>query len=76
MNNFEEGTDFVLTHTGVMAQNHTPGSGRQSDSISLTIDCFKSLGIMAGTEQGKVIRKYFLECERIAKTLTTVKSLS
>ena len=27
----------------------------------------KSMGMMAGTEQGKQIRKYFLECEKVAK---------
>lgn len=35
----------------------------------LTVDCFKSLGMMAGTEQGKKIRRYFLECERQLKHL-------
>ena len=60
-NNFEEDIDFltkwVKTSTG----------GRPSESIWLTVDCFKSLGMMAGTEKGKEIRRYFLECERIAK---------
>ena len=66
--NFEEGVDFstkwLKTSTG----------GRPSELILLTIDCFKSLGMMAGTEQGKVIRKYFLECERIVKEVIPVQS--
>ena len=41
--------------------------GRPSEDIRLTIDCFKQWGMMAGTEQGRQIRRYFLECERIAK---------
>lgn len=61
-NNFEEGEDFssksVKSSTG----------GRPRTAIFLTVDVFKSLGMMAGTSQGKAIRKYFLECEKIAKT--------
>ena len=52
----------------------TSTGGRPSELILLTIDCFKSLGMMAGTEQGKVIRKYFLECERIVKEVIPVQS--
>ncbi|MEH2029297.1 MAG: hypothetical protein V7K67_06385 [Nostoc sp.] len=64
-NNFEQGIDF----SGYSRK--TPNGGRPKNCIILTIDCFKSLGMMAGTEQGKAIRKYFLECERIAKQATT-----
>lgn len=60
--NFEEGEDFY----GKPRKSST--GGRPSNSIFLTIDCFKSMGMMAGTSQGKAIRKYFLECEKIAKT--------
>lgn len=42
----------------------TPDGGRPSEVIMLTIDCFKSLGMMAGTEQGRKIRGYFLACEK------------
>lgn len=44
-----------------------PSAGRPSESIRLTVEAFKMMGMMAGTEQGKQIRKYFLECEKIAK---------
>ena len=60
--NFEEGLDFLPFWV------KTSIGGRPSQLIMLSVDCFKSLGMMAGTEQGKVIRKYFLECERIVKT--------
>lgn len=43
--------------------------GRPSEVFMLTVDCFKSLGMMAGTPKGKEIRKYFLECERQLKEL-------
>ena len=45
----------------------TPEGGRPSEFIKLTIDCFKSFGMMAGTEKGKEIRRYFLMCERQLK---------
>ncbi|MEH1793741.1 hypothetical protein [Nostoc sp.] len=62
-NNFEEGLDF--SRTGIKSSG-----GRPSEVLMLSIDCFKMLGMIAGTEQGKAIRKYFLECERIAKAAT------
>lgn len=62
--NFDEGLDFLTKRL------KTSTGGRPSQSIRLTVDCFKSLGMMAGTEQGREIRKYFLECERIAKSIT------
>ncbi len=61
MNNFFQGVDFLRSST------KSPTGGRPSDSIWLTVNCFKSLGMMAGTKKGQEIRDYFLECERIAK---------
>jgi phage anti-repressor protein len=66
LNNFEEGLDFLRSSA------KTSTGGRPSESIWLTVDCFKSLGMMAGTEKGKEIRRYFLECERIAKQAVEV----
>jgi len=43
------------------------GRGRPSEIIRLTVDCFKALGMMAGTEKGREVRRYFLECERQLK---------
>ncbi|WP_013325676.1 hypothetical protein [Gloeothece verrucosa] len=61
LNNFEKGIDYLTEWV------KTPSGGRPSESIKLSIDCFKSFGMMAGTQKGKEIRRYFLECERIAK---------
>jgi len=66
VNNFEEEIDFLTKWV------KTPAGGRPSESIWLTIDCFKSLGMMAGTQKGREIRRYFLECERIAKQAAQV----
>ncbi|YAG10037.1 hypothetical protein NSTC731_06425 [Nostoc sp. DSM 114167] len=58
--NFIEGEDF--SRRGIKSSG-----GRPSEVLLLSIECFKMLGMLAGTEQGKAIRKYFIECERIAK---------
>lgn len=66
VNNFEEEVDFLPKWV------KNPQGGRPSESIKLTVDCFKSLAMMAGTEKGKEIRRYFLECERLAKEAAVV----
>ena len=60
--NFEEGLDYSTKWLSVAHGNGLSAS--RAESIFLTIDCFKSLGMMAGTEKGREIRRYFLECER------------
>lgn len=66
-NNFDIEFDYTLTQTVKRVEGNRGGGSVRFESISLTIDCFKSLGMMAGTQQGKKVRRYFLECERIAK---------
>jgi hypothetical protein len=39
----------------------------RKQKIFLTVDCFKQLGMMAQTPQGKQIRRYFLDCEKRLK---------
>lgn len=58
---FKEGLDFC-TYVCKISQG-----GRPSESIKISVDCFKMLSMMAETELGDVARKYFLECEKIAK---------
>jgi hypothetical protein len=40
---------------------------RPVEIIQLSIEAFKMWAMMAGTPQGKQVRLYFLECEKIAK---------
>ncbi|MEH1808472.1 hypothetical protein [Nostoc sp.] len=42
-------------------------TGRPAEKIYLTVECFKEMGMLSKSEEGKQIRKYFLECEAIAK---------
>lgn len=59
--NFGEGLDFLTKGL------KTSSCGRPSQHIVLTIDCFKSLAMMAGTGKGKEVRLYFLNCEKELK---------
>jgi phage anti-repressor protein len=63
-NNFEQGIDYQIVSP---KRVKSPQGGRPSDRILLTVDCFKSLAMMAGTGKGREVRKYFLECERRLK---------
>ncbi|MBD2491370.1 KilA-N domain-containing protein [Aulosira sp. FACHB-615] len=42
-------------------------AGRPVEKIYLTTECFKEMGMLSKSEQGRQIRKYFLQCETIAK---------
>jgi phage anti-repressor protein len=40
------------------------GAGRPEKKYFLSTDCFKAFCMMAGTEQGKTVRRYYLELEK------------
>jgi phage anti-repressor protein len=61
--NFDKGSDFY----GEFRKNGS--RGRPVEKIYLTIDCFKSFCMMAGTVKGKQVRRYFLDCESELKRL-------
>lgn len=67
--NFDKDLDYIITQSRVNLTQQDVQGGRPSENISLTIDCFKSLGMMSGTEQGKQIRQYFLHCEKVLKQI-------
>ena len=48
--------------------------GDVNENIYLTVECFKLWSMMSGTEQGKKVRLYFLECEKISKQVTEIIS--
>ncbi len=79
---FKEGVDYrILLHKNVESDNHAGLSPQEQsvrsrkEAIWLTIDCFKTWGMMTRTEQGKLVREYFLECERVAKGKITTLDL-
>jgi hypothetical protein len=49
---FEQDVDYKVEHDG---------------ALSLSIECFKAITMMIGTEDAKTARKYFIEAEKIAR---------
>jgi phage anti-repressor protein len=74
LNNFEQNVDYTLNQAVKCHQASRGGGSSLYLEVKLTIECFKSLGMMAGTEQGRAIRKYFLECERVVKEVLPARS--
>ncbi len=60
---FVEEIDFRIN-----AALSTASDPRPKEHITLSVDCFKTWGMMAGTKQGKQVRLYFLNCEKVAKS--------
>lgn len=56
---FDDQRDFQ-----VFMENHkNPKGGRPIERLKLTVECFKSFCMMAGTPGGRAVRRYFLDCE-------------
>ncbi|MBE9212320.1 hypothetical protein IQ247_06295 [Plectonema cf. radiosum LEGE 06105] len=72
--NFESGLDYTLNQMVKRVEGNRGGGSTIYEEIKLTVECLKSFGMMADTEQGKLIRRYFLECEKIvrAKVITKI----
>lgn len=64
---FECGIDYNINLSVKVQVEGERQVSRPFEEISLTANCFKELGMLAGTAKGKEIRRYFLECEKIAK---------
>lgn len=56
-----------VNHKRLSAQEKASAS--LSETITMTVDCFKSWSMMAGTEKGKEVRRHFLKCEQLLKGL-------
>ena len=68
LSNFDQTLDFNLNQTVRVQNEGNRNVQRPYEQIVVTIDCFKQLGMMAGTDQGKQIRRYFLDCEKVARS--------
>lgn len=56
-----EGVDFLL----LKAQEQTAGrGGHNREAVLFSRDGFKQWGMLAGTDRGRQIRLYFIECEK------------
>ena len=76
---FEENFDYfvqlpnespkALPYSIYLISEQKSNRGRPIEKIYLTVECFKQMGMLSKSEQGKKIRKYFLQCEATAKQL-------
>ena len=64
---FDEGLDWVQAFPVGKVSNTV---GQPSKKYFLTGDCFKMLAMVARTRHGKQIRRYFLDCEKLAISST------
>lgn len=62
---FVENQDFEVFDNFI----NNPNGGRPLKEYALTIDMAKELAMVEGNEKGKQARRYFIECERLAKQL-------
>jgi len=58
--NFTENAEYRFSTTS----GKTPHGGRPSVLIQLTLDAAKAFALLAQTEQGKEVRRYFIEAEK------------
>lgn len=72
--NFVENEDFWVIHVEKSEKSSSRGGLTHREDIWLTTNCLKEMGMIAGSLQGKAIRKYFLQCEAIAKQAVEVIS--
>ena len=62
---FVENQDFEVFDNFI----NNPNGGRPLKEYALTLDMAKELAMVEGNEKGKQARRYFIECERLAKQL-------
>ena len=65
LENFKSDTGYSSLHRIVEREI----GATTKEEIRLTTDCFKKFCMMAGTEKGKEVRDYYLECERRLKAI-------
>ena len=59
---FSEGTDFIACFPNLESENH---GGQNKTDHALSIDMAKELCMLARSEKGKQIRKYFIQIEKV-----------
>jgi phage anti-repressor protein len=77
ISHFEENADYIKDdvaydfvrsgESGLSADSSAFTPGSKPDKYYLTVECFKHLAMLAETDQGREVRKYFIECERTLK---------
>jgi phage anti-repressor protein len=70
-NNFIKGEDYIIN----VLPRETIRTGPDSETIMLNVDTFKNLCMMAKTDKGKEIRKYYVKLENIFNRIANEERL-
>jgi phage anti-repressor protein len=68
--NFKEGTDYTVAKIG-----DGESSGFQPIDYFISLDMAKELSMVENNEQGRQARRYFIECEKVAKSAGATKAI-
>jgi len=63
---FIDGEDYTMIDSPSLGNQKGRGGDRKSRDFQLTLDTAKEMAMVEKNEQGKQIRRYFIQCERIA----------
>lgn len=63
---FTDGVDYAVFDSPVLANQSGRGGDRRSVEYVVTIDMAKELSMVERTQKGREVRRYFIECERVA----------
>lgn len=69
--NFYKGTDYEIFAPEILGAKKQGSGGHNKDVISLSIECFKMMGMMLSGSRGREIRQYFINCEAELKRRLT-----
>lgn len=69
---FEQGVDYEV----FAGSGENPSGGRPTTEYALTLDMAKELGMVENNERGRIVRRYFIECERRAQAADPVAALN
>ncbi len=61
LKNFKDGEDFVVKKIG----SERMGAAHNTESIMMTVDCFKDMCMLANNEMGKKVKRYYRSIEKI-----------
>jgi len=63
--NFQEGEDFDSAKR--LNQSKGRGGDRKTIEYRLSTDCFKEFCMIAGTDKGREVRRYFIQAEKLLR---------
>lgn len=64
---FEYGFIENVDYQVLLKNEYNPNGGRPQTDYALTLDTAKEISMLQRTEKGKQARRYFIECEKVAK---------